>query len=218
MHSMTTILKQKVQVASDPQSPASLCQLLSEPVGLIGGEKAAKSSKVTWKLTFFIFLLSWYHQRGLFWWWSRWWKNKHSLLIFEISQQDTEVRRSSRQPTPHYLQILYHLLLLHLPCFLRDLIRSSTPFLLLLELPLCRLVNKTKRRRAENLDPKISPSSSSIVPPSLHNNPMEQISRHLHHHHVAMCRSSTLQQVPSLIMRGGLLPLPLSKNHLDFQL
>ena len=35
--------KQKVQVASDPQSPASLCQLLSEPVGLIGGEKAAKS-------------------------------------------------------------------------------------------------------------------------------------------------------------------------------
>ena len=38
-----SIWKQKVQVASDPQSPASLCQLLSEPVGLIGGDKAAKS-------------------------------------------------------------------------------------------------------------------------------------------------------------------------------
>ena len=146
-------------------------------------------------------------------------EKKRSLLIFEISQQDTEVERSSRQPTPLYLQILSHLLLLH-PCFLRDLIRSSTTFLFILDLPLCRLVNKTKRIRAERrkLGPKNLPLQLIHCSPSLHNNPMEQISRHLHLHLVGMCRCSTLQQVPSLIMRGGLLSLPLSKNHLDFQL
>ena len=86
-------------------------------------------------------------------------EKKRSLLIFEISQQDTEVERSSRQPIPLFLQILSHLLCLHLLCFLRDLIRSSTPSLFLLELPLCRLVNKTKRSRAERrkLGPKNLP-------------------------------------------------------------
>ena len=144
-------------------------------------------------------------------------RKKRSLLKFEILQQDTEVERSSRQPIPHYLQILFHLLLLLLLCFLPDLIHSSTPFLFLLELPLCWLVN-VMIDQEENLDPKIPPSISSIVSLSRHHNRVEQISHHLHHHHVAMCRCSTLQQVPSLIMRGGLLPLPLSHNHLDFQL
>ena len=80
-------------------------------------------------------------------------------------QQDTEVERSSRQPIPLYLQILsHHLLLLLLPCFLRDLIRSSTPFLFLLDLPLCWLVNVMRRSRAALIEKKTWTQRS--VPPA----------------------------------------------------
>ena len=150
-------------------------------------------------------------------------RKKRSLLKFETLQQDTEVERSSPQPIPLYLHILSHLLLHHLPCFLRDLIRSSTPFLFLLDLPLCWLVNVMRRSRAALIEKKLGPKDLPLQlihcsPSSLHQSLVEQISLHHLHHLVAMCRCSTLQQVPSLIMRGGLLPLPLSHNHLDSQL